>query len=366
MELSAHTGEPGIPARDLSDEIASPAERPSWAMRRGLARTEEGPADIPVATSVAESDTSTSIVIEATGPRIRWGKTSVKRYSDIVYSTPWSAGSTTVALKMDVLVPDSPGSKPLVIWFPGGGFAFADQRASLDHRTYVAEAGYVVASVQYRTITNGATYKDGIADAKSAIRYLRAHAGRYDIDPENVAVWGESAGAYVAAMVGATNGIKQFDRGANLDQSSDVQAVIDQFGPSDLTSWGADFDVAFQEQAVAPGNHMAQWVLGPGTKKSIKDDPAATARANPASYVDSSAPAFLLFHGSADRLVSPTQTLRLHNALRAKGVDSTRYIVLGADHGDLTFLGYPEAVVPWATQTLMNLIVRFLQRHLER
>jgi acetyl esterase/lipase len=327
--------------------------------------TSELPVEIPVATSGAKSDTSTSIVIEATGPAIRCGKTSLTRYNDIVYSMSRSAGTEPISLRLDLLVPESTGRKPLVIWFPGGGFVVAHKGGSPDHRAYVAEAGYVVASVEYRTVTQGATYNDGVADAKSAIRYLRANASRYDIDPGNVAVWGESAGAYIAAMVGTTNGIPQFDVGANLDQSSDVQAVIDQFGPSDLSTSGADFDLAFQQRATAPGNHIAQWVLGPGTKQSISDDPAAVARANPASYIDALDPPFLLFHGSADRLVSPTQTLLVHNTLRAKGVDSTRYVVLGADHGDLTFLANPTAVAPWSTQTLMNLIVKFLQRHLE-
>jgi hypothetical protein len=64
-------------------------------------------------------------------------------------------------------------------------------------------------------------------------------------------------------------------------------------------------------------------------------------------------------------LVSPSQTLPVHEALRAKGVDSTRYVVQGADHGDLTFLGKPEAVIPWSTEMVMSLIVRFLDEHLE-
>jgi acetyl esterase/lipase len=321
-------------------------------------------ASLPAAKSVAPSDTSTSTVIKADGPQIQCGKTQVQTYSDIVYSTPRGAGNKAVELKMDVLAPKTAGKKPLVVWFPGGGFINADKGGSLDHRTYVAEAGYVVASVQYRTITNGATYTQGVADAKSAIRYLRAHADRYGIDPGKVAVWGESAGGYIAAMVGTTNRVKQFDVGDNLDRSSDVQAVIDQFGPSDLSKIGADFDTAFQKELAAPGNSTAQWVFGPGTRKSINDDPKAIARANPATYVDSSDPPFVLFHGSADNLVSPSQTLLVHNALRVRGVDSTRYVLTGAGHGDLSFLGNATAGLPWSTQKVMNLIVSFLDKQL--
>jgi acetyl esterase/lipase len=321
---------------------------------------------IPVAKSVAKSDTSTSIVIKVNGPRIQREKTEIETHNDIVYSMPSTAGNKPVELKMDVLVPRTGGMKPLVVWFSGGGFINTDKGGSLDHRTYVAEAGYVVASVQYRTITNGATYKDGVADAKSAIRYLRAHADQYGIDPGKVAVWGESAGGYIAAMVGTTNGVKQFDVGDNLDQSSDVQAVIDQFGPSDLSKIGSDFDPAYQRVLLSPGNSIAQWVYGPSTKKSISDDARAIARANPATYVDSSDPPFLLFHGNADKLVSPSQTLLLHNALRAQRVDSTRYVLTGASHGNLSFMGDAKAGYAWSTQKVMGIIVTFLGKHLKR
>jgi acetyl esterase/lipase len=311
------------------------------------------------ATSVAKSDTSTSKVITAHGPQMRCGRTEVETRSDIVYSTP------SVPLKMDVLVPRTRGKKPLVLYFSGGGFIRSTKEAAPGHRTYVAEAGYVVASIQYRTIATGGTYADAVADAKSAIRFLRAHADEYGIDPGRVAVWGESAGGYLAAMVGTTNGVERFDVGDHLEQSSDVQAVIDQFGPSYLPGIGADFDAAFQQVYASPGSSTAQWVYGRGTGKSITDDPSAVAAADPATYADPSDPAFLLFHGDDDRLVSPSQTLLVHNALRARGVDSTRYVLRGANHGDLSFLGDTTSGIPWSTQKVMGIVTKFLGKHLE-
>jgi hypothetical protein len=85
-------------------------------------------------------------------------------------------------------------------------------------------------------------------------------------------VWGQSAGGYLAAMTGASNGDKQFDVGDNLDQSSDVQGLVDQFGPSDLSQLAADYDQAAQDANHVAGNSAAQWVYGQGTTKSIKDD----------------------------------------------------------------------------------------------
>ncbi|NEA32844.1 alpha/beta hydrolase [Streptomyces sp. SID13031] len=321
------------------------------------------PVSLTFAKTIKPGDTSTSAVIAPTGAQIECGKTKVTAHDDIVYSAPTVNGKKT-ELKLDLQIPDTAGKKPLVVYLPGGGFVLSQKTANLDQRTYVAEQGYVVASIEYRTIGQGATYKTGPADVKSAVRYLRAHADEYGIDTGEVAVWGQSAGGYLAAMTGATNGDKQFDVGDNLDQSSDVQGVVNEFGASDLSKIAADFDQAAQNANYAPGNSLATWVYGPGTKKSVKNPSAEITAANPISYLSGKTPPFLSLHGSADRLISPSQTLLLHNALRSKGIDSTRYVLTGADHGDLSFTGDTAAGKPWGTQETMNHIVDFLAQHL--
>ena len=117
-----------------------------------------------------------------------------------------------------------------------------------------SEAGYAVASVRYRTILDGATYVDGVADVKSAVRFLRARAADFGLDASRVAVWGESAGGYLAAMTGTTWGVGEFETGDHDDQSSEVSAVIDLFGPSDLLKTADDFDEAAQRANLAPGH----------------------------------------------------------------------------------------------------------------
>ncbi|WP_329319660.1 alpha/beta hydrolase [Streptomyces sp. NBC_01262] len=323
-----------------------------------------GGASIAMAKTVKASDTSTSTVISPTGAQIQCGKTQLTTHSDIVYSTPTTNGAKT-ELKLDLQVPKGGGKKPLVVYMTGGGFSMADKSGNLSQRTYVAEQGYAVASITYRTVVNGATYVQTVQDVKSAIRYLRAHADEYGIDPTQVAVWGQSAGGYLAAMTGTTNGVKKFEAGDNLDQSSDVQAVVDEFGPADLATTTSDFDAATQKTYLAPGTNSAKFVFGPDTTKSLKQDSAAVAAADPATYADSSDPAFVILHGSDDHLVSPSQTLTLHNTLRAKGVDSTRYVVKGADHGDLAFMGGDaEASRMWSTKKVMGEITAFLGKHL--
>jgi acetyl esterase/lipase len=320
---------------------------------------------LPVAKTIKKSDTSTSIVINPKGAQIRCATSGITTTKDITYSSPTTNGKKT-DLKLDVQVPTSTsGKKPLVIYLTGGGFVMADRTANLNQRTYVADQGYVVASIQYRTTKDGATYKDAVADVKSAIRYLRANADKYSIDTGQVAVWGQSAGGYLAAMTGATNGEKSFDVGSNLAQSSEVQGVVDEFGPADLSELAADYDTAAQKANYAPGNSAAQWVYGPGTKKSVADRTSEVAAADPATHINSRTAPFALFHGSADNLVSPSETLNLHAALRAKGIESTRYVLTGAGHGDLSFTGDTSAAQPWSTQETMGHIVDFLGQHLK-
>jgi acetyl esterase/lipase len=320
---------------------------------------------IPIAKTIKKTDTSTSTVINPTGAQIQCKTSGITTTNDITYSSPTTNGKKT-DLKLDIQVPTtSSGKRPLVIYITGGGFSSADRTANLDQRTYVADQGYVVASIQYRTTKDGATYKDAVADAKSAIRYLRANADKYDIDSRNVAVWGQSAGGYLAAMTGVTNGEKSFDVGDNLDQSSDVQGVVDEFGPANLSQLAADYDTAAQKANYTAGNTAAQWVYGPGSKKSIADYTSEIAAANPSSHITSKTAPFILLHGSADNLVSPSQTLNLHTALRAKGIVSTRYVLTGAGHGDLSFTGDSKGAKPWSTQETMGHIVDFLGQSLK-
>ena len=313
-----------------------------------------GPPSLPkiaVSSTVAASDMSTSTVIRPDPEdQITCGRASLKSSNDVIFSQPRLSNGKTADLQMDVLIPMPSTKRPLVVYVTGGGFVVAAKEAALDLRTYVAEAGFVVASVQYRTLSDGANFRDSIEDIKSAIRYLRANADKFDVDPAKVAVWGESAGGYLASMVGLTNEHKSFDVGANLNQSSAVQAVVDKFGPSDATKVAADFDAQSKAWYASPANPVSLY-LGAD---------AATA-ANPLTYVGASKPPFLFFHGTQDRLVSPTQTLILHNALSTAGNRTTRYVLEGAGHGDMSFMGDSESGLPWSTKQTMGIIVDFLR-----
>jgi acetyl esterase/lipase len=325
-----------------------------------------GPGAAPRVKLVVPVDTSTSTVLKPDPARqIQCGQVQVETRANVAFAAPKLADGRTKQLLMDVQVPQTPGPKPLVVYVPGGGFVQAGKEGNLPLRTYAADAGFVVASIQYRVQPDGATYTDSIADVKSAIRYLRAHASAYRIDPGKVGVWGDSAGGYLAAMVGVTNGDKQYDVGANLDQKSDVQAVADKFGASDLSRLESDFDPASQQAAARLMAVVAKYVNGPDSTQPLADTPAAVVAADPITHIKPAAPPFVIFHGSADTLISPSQTLKLHNALRAAGVKSTRYVVEGAGHGDLSFAGDTQGALQWTSADIAAPLIDFLDRNLK-
>jgi acetyl esterase/lipase len=308
---------------------------------------------IPMATSIKPSDTGSSTVIKPDpADQIKCGRADIQSIDNVVFAEVPAMGGGGRPLALDIIKPTAKGTYPLVIYVTGGGFVIAPKENGLNLRRYVAEQGFVVASVQYRTAMDGANYRDGIGDVKSAIRYLRAHAADYGIDPDRVAVWGESAGGYLAAMVGLTNGDKSFDGTGNPGPSSTVQAVVDKFGSSDTRQVAEDFNPEMAMFA-APGSPIARYMTEGGESFA----PAS----NALTHVGPASPPFLIFHGSQDRIVSPSQTLRLHDALRAAGRPSTRYVLDGAGHGDLAFAGDAAAGLPWSAKETMDIIVRFLR-----
>ncbi|TDD63267.1 alpha/beta hydrolase [Kribbella antibiotica] len=229
-------------------------------------------------------------------------------------------------LRMDLLVPSGPGPHPVVLYLPGGGFVAARRQMASKQRAYVADAGFAVASIDYRTTSNGATYRDGLADVAAALRFLHAHAAEYHLDPMRIAVWGESAGGYLASMA-ATEPDNQF------------VAAVSMFGASDLSTLTDGFDIEAPDAIAA---YVPDFCEG-----------------NPAGRVTDQTPPFLLLHGDDDRLIAPAQTAILHQALLAAGIESTRYVVRGAGHGTLS-----EHPAVWTSAALMDYVVDFFRAHL--
>ncbi|ACT05924.1 Alpha/beta hydrolase fold-3 domain protein [Dickeya chrysanthemi Ech1591] len=297
----------------------------------------------------AKSVESKVINVEMTVPPVRME-------SDIAYSLTYNNMGRPVQLSMDLLQPYSPKPLPTVLFITGGGFMDAPKAKFIGQRVDMARAGYVVASINYRVVPM-VTFPGMLEDVKTAVRYLRANAGKFGIDPNRIAVMGESAGGYLAALMATTNGMREFDKGEYLDQQSDVQAAIDLYGLSDLTSVGDDFSDEIKEAHKSPAIPEAMLVHGIPWQGggSILSDVAKAKKANPITYISKKTPPFLIMHGDADNVVSPSQTKILHEALLSQGVDSTRYIVKGADHAG--FL--------WYQPEIMDIVIKFLDKNLK-
>jgi acetyl esterase/lipase len=123
--------------------------------------------------------------------------------------------------------------KPLIVWIPGGGFRGCDKNLMVAEMQFLAEAGYALASIYYRSSAQG-HYPDQIIDVKTAIRFLRAHAEEYQIDPGRVGVIGRSAGGHLSSMAAVNLDDNISDEWPGY--SSDVQACCNLFGPADLVT----------------------------------------------------------------------------------------------------------------------------------
>jgi len=142
--------------------------------------------------------------------------------------------------KLDLYVPKRGDNLPLIVWVHGGGWKQGDKNWIIPlrfpplSRGYF-EQGYAIASVEYR-FSQHAIFPAQIQDAKAAVRWLRAHAAEYRLDPNRFAAWGASAGGHLVSLLGAAPRAKEFDVGENLDVSSNVQAVVDYYGSVDFSN----------------------------------------------------------------------------------------------------------------------------------
>ncbi len=248
---------------------------------------------------------------------------------------------------LDIYVPEKAGAPlPLVVWIHGGAWK-AGNKAN-PRALPLLGAGFAVAAINYR-YSSEAVFPAQIEDCRAAIRFLRANAAKYRIDPKAIGVWGSSAGGHLVAMLGTAGDMKDWDKGQNLDQSSRVQAVCDWFGPSDLLTMGAqganDRPLPATDSPESPESQL----IG-GNVQDHKDKARA---ASPVNYVSPGDPPFFIVHGTKDPLVPLAQSRELHEALKLVGVDTTLHVVQGGGHGQ----GFDPA--------LMNTLARdFFTKHL--
>ncbi|HVS36491.1 MAG TPA: alpha/beta hydrolase [Gemmataceae bacterium] len=260
-------------------------------------------------------------------------------------------GPHGVGNRLDLYVPKADAPVPVVIWIHGGGWE-AGSKENPPALQGLLSKDYAVASINYR-LSQEAKYPAQIEDCKAAVRYLRANAKKYNLDPDHFGVFGASAGGHLVALLGTTAGVKELEGdGPNKDVSSAVQCVVDWFGPTDMLQMKAQADEKLKpafdaDSADGPVGHLFG---GP-----VQEKKELAERANPIHYITKDAAPFLIMHGDKDNIVPLGQSKILDDALKAAKVESTLVVVEGDGHGGPHF----------ASPENLKKIQDFLDQHLK-
>lgn len=238
---------------------------------------------------------------------------------------------------------------PLVIWVHGGGWESQSKEATWP-AIFLVDKGYAVASINYR-LSNEAPFPAQIHDCKAAVRWLRDNAKKYHLDPDRFGAWGPSAGGHLVSLLGTSSNVEELEGpvAKHFKTSSQVQAVCDWFGPTDLQQL-AGYQVSIPG---FPRDYTKQMVtkLLAAPVEQIQD---RAKLANPITFVSPKAPPFLIMHGGSDRMVPLSQSQMLERALRTAGSQVELQIVPGADHGPFSGLASLQVVEKFFNKALRS------------
>ncbi len=229
-------------------------------------------------------------------------------------------------LKLDLFIPDG-ATKPLpvLLWFRGGGWLSGDKNVYDTPCVEAAKRGYVSVNVEYRGTEEGVTAPGCIFDCKAAVRWVRANAATYGIDPNRIGAFGGSAGGHLVALMGTTNGVCALEGdGGNPNFSSSVKAVCDICGPTDLGRMAIpevkkQFEVLYDVTAKYLGGR-------------VEDKLDLAKLVSPLHHASKNTVPMLIIHGDLDDVVPLIEAELLHDALKKAGTDVTLHVIKGAGH----------------------------------
>lgn len=249
---------------------------------------------------------------------------------------------------LDLYLPEDceSGSLPVIVFFHGGAWLEGNKSSGADRvKPFVRSGKYAGVSAGYR-LTNEAIWPAQIYDCKAAIRWVRANADKYGLNPEKIAVWGGSAGAHLALMVGLTGSEDELegDVGKYDDVSSDVCGVANFFGPT------AIFRMA--EQSSDMDHVTAQSPEGLLIGGAVPENPEKAKAASPVTYVTNDDPPVLTVHGTVDPIVPYQQAEILDRALKKAGIESYFISVKGGGHG-----GFPDETIERAEMFFSKILL---------
>lgn len=213
---------------------------------------------------------------------------------------------------------------PLVVFVQGSAWTFPNIWVEVPQLSRLSAEGYVVATVEHRNCHDGHPFPAFLQDVKTAIRYLRAHADEYGVDPERVGIYGTSSGGNIALLVGLTGDSEEFKTEEYSEYSDSVDYVVDCFGPANIKAM----------VDLSDGDFMKMWETL-FEKLAVNGDIEGTMeRISATSYPVSGHkyPPFLLLHGDADMLVPYEQSVEMYHKLIDCGADARMVCVSGAPH----------------------------------
>ncbi len=263
------------------------------------------------------------------------------------------------AEKLDVYLPEGRAAgmlSPGYVWIHGGGWTGGEKGEVRGKEvcTTLAHAGYVAVSVDYRL--GDGSWPQSLLDCKNAVRFLRAHAKEYGVDPDRIAVGGGSAGGHLALMVGFTAGKKEFEPDETYAGVSDaVGAIINCYGPADLP-----MDPAAKVTGAPTGMRklMGESLAVFGAKTL---DAVVLRAASPTTYAVTGMPPVLTFHGRADTTVDYDQSVTLNRVLQERGVEHEFVSLDGVGHS-FDFEKSGQQALP---RDLRPVALAFLEKHLD-
>jgi acetyl esterase/lipase len=235
--------------------------------------------------------------------------------NDLVYSKPGPA-----ELRLDVAYPtEGAGPFPGMVVLYGGAWRVGNKWGNRNLLTEFARRGYVAVAPQYRHCPRD-IFPAQVHDVKAAVRWLRVHAAEYRLDPDHVGAMGFSAGGHLSLMLGVTGPDDGLEGDAPAGSpSSKVQAVVNYFGPSDLTATDVpELSVGLVRDFLGARN---------------TDRPDLAAKASPLTYLSRDDAAILSFHGTKDPLVPHNQSTKLADAMSRTGLPGRVELLIGAGHG---------------------------------
>jgi acetyl esterase/lipase len=247
-------------------------------------------------------------------------KEDIVLHKDIVYSV-----ADGHDLKLDIAMPKYlKAPAPAIVDIPGGSWRVVNK--SSEDALFYAKYGFIGVSITHRT-SDIAVFPAAVHDCKTVIRWLRAHAKEYNIDPDKIGVTGFSSGGHLAALLGTSGGDPFLEgKGGYPAYSSSVQAVVDHFGPTDFLKMN-DSELADGLDHFAENSPESLFLGGP-----LREKVELARLANPIVYIDPEDPPVLLGHGEKDGLVIINQSELLYEALKKAGVPTEFVRVKNADH----------------------------------